>query len=173
MPTSNRRGRRKAPAVVQAPPTRKVITLVKLKQWYIPYDKESYRTLRRVNLANVRYHEDFIETIQLVTRPRGIRAKCLDFAVVYRDFMTKLQAAWLKSAKRKIKISRGSICLESKDLARVKTSFPEVEACIRRFFTRWGFKGDFAFSESPTKAKLQVTFAFNPRQIPVIEFLDD
>lgn len=171
MPTSNRKP--KSRKHEEAPPTRKVITFVRLRRWYIPYDKETYRTLRRLNLACVRYHEDFVETLQLVTRPRGIRAKCIDFSIVYREFLHKLRTAWVKNPKRKISVAQGSICLESKDLSRVKAIFPEVESRIRKFFARWGFKGEFVFSEAPTKAKLQITFALDPKREPTIEFLDD
>jgi hypothetical protein len=149
----------------------KILKFVKLKHWYIPFDADSYRTLHRLRIPNVRFHEDFIETLQLLTRKRHLRATCVPFASVQEEFLQQIKAAWERNPKRKCILAQGTIRLESKDLKKVRESFPAVESCLRRFFRRWGFSSEYDFSESPTRAKLNVRFAFDATRQPVIEFI--
>ena len=151
----------------------KVITLVKLKQWLIPADIDSYRILHQLKVPNVRFHEEFLPTLMLLLKKKKVEVQGLPFADVLNEFMDRFVSEWEKNPKRTIYMSKGVLKLESKDLRNVKRTFPEAETCLRRFFRRWGFDNTATFSESPTRAKLVVTFEISKTKQPIIEILKD
>lgn len=147
-----------------------VIKLTKIRQWYVPADAESYRALHKLRLTNVRYHEDFLPTLQLLTRKHHIRAQFVDFNTIQNEFLDRVTATWTKNPARKLFSTRNTLRFESKDLKNALKVFPEVEKCLQRFFRRWGFSASFEFSQTPTRAKLVVQYQLDKEKQPVIEF---
>lgn len=165
------------------PPPKTVIRFTKIRQWYIPADTETYKVLHKLKLVEVRYHEDFFPTLQLVLRPNGIRAQYVDFKTeILRDFLEKVATRWTANPKRTLRATPTVLRFEARMPAAVHLDengnkprsplevFPRVEECLRRFFRRWGYSYEFEFSQSPTRAKLVVSFALDREKIPVIPF---
>lgn len=145
------------------------VTLVKIKNVYVPTD-ESYRILRRRNIASVRFSEDFVHSLRLL---KGLRFEVVPFSDIICPAFAKLERTWTNNKLRKISILRGEIRLDSRDMKRVAQTFPEVERGLKKFFTRWGIDCAFEFSETATRAKLVVTFRFNRDTLPMIKVRDD
>ena len=147
------------------------VRFTRIKGFYIPADVESYRALYLLNLRNVRYAEDLLPTLGIILKPRGIRARLVDFkSGLFAPFMERIQTTWERAPKRVVKFSRNRLVLESKNLKRDRAVFPSVEACLRRFFRRWGFATEFAYSETTLRGRLTVDFKLDPERSPIIEF---
>ena len=147
-----------------------ILNFTKIRQWYIPADGPTYRALHKLRLPEVRYHEDFFPTLQLITKKKNMRARLVPFRDLYDEFMNRLVATWVANPKRKAVLMAHSMRLESRDIKAAREVFPRVETCLRRFYRRWGFSSEFEYSESPTRAKLVVTFALEKDRLPIIEF---
>lgn len=160
--TNNTKQKQQQPSVV--------LNFTKIRQWYIPADGPTYRTLHKHRLPEVRYHEDFFPTLQLLTKKKNMRARLTPFREIYDQFMDRLTETWVANPKRKISVTSSTIRLESRDVKNARDVFPRVEACLRRFYRRWGFTSEFEYSQSPTRAKLVVTFALDRERLPIIEF---
>lgn len=153
-------------------PREKIVRFTKIKQWYIPADAESYRMLHRCRITAVRHHEDVLPTLRLLTRKRNLVCELVPFNELYSEFMDKVTYAWTKVPGRRVQASHGLLVFESKaSPAQTLKVCPRLEACLRRFFRRWGFNADFEFSQTATRTKLVVTFAWDKDKLPVIEFI--
>ena len=149
--------------------TAQLVTLVKIKNYYVPTD-ESYRILRRRNIASVRFTEEFVHSLKML---KGLKFHVVPFAEIIQPAFEKLARNWTSNSLRRIKIVKGEIRLDSRDVKRVAITFPEVERGLKKFFTRWGIDCSFEFSETATRAKLVVQFRFNKDTLPMIKVRDD
>jgi hypothetical protein len=130
--------------------------------------------LRRLNLAEVRYSEDFIETLVGLLRKKNVTATARPFADIEREFFTKFEAAWLSKPNRKLTRTSKSIKLESRDVTTrlIHQVLPDAESCLQRFCRRWGFSNTSSLHESPTRVRLEFSMAFDKDRLPVIEFIE-
>lgn len=151
-----------------------VVRFIKLKSWFIPADRESYRVLRRLNLAEVRYSEDFIETLVGLLRKKKITATARPFAEVEREFFEKFEAAWLSKPNRKLTRTSKCIKLEARDVTArlIQQVLPDAESCLQRFCRRWGLASSSSLHESPTRVRLEFSMTFDKERLPVIEFIE-
>lgn len=147
---------------------KQTVVLVKLRRYYVPADVESYRTLHRLHVPCVRFHEDMIDTLKLL--PISLIGR--PFEDVFNEFEYKLEQAWTKNPQRRFIKKPNQFILDTKDLSKVRVSVPAVETTIRKFFARWGYAVTTEFSETPTRAKLVVSYKYDPSILPQIEFLE-
>ncbi len=145
-----------------------VINFVRIKQWYVPADADSYQLLKSVGVPMVRVHGDFLPTLQLVTKPRGIRAKARYFSEVYAEKMDALGAKWMSKPDRKCKISDSRAVFTAKLTPRNRIKINEIDDFFTRFTARWGFSYKPVYSESDKQLKLVVDIKFDPTKNPVI-----
>ena len=145
-----------------------VIKFVRVKQWYIPEDAESYQLLRSAGVPLVKIHADFLPTLQLATKPRGIRAKSRPFSEVYAEKMDALGAQWLSKPERKCKIGDNRAVFSAPLTERNKKKINELDDFFTRFTSRWGFSYKPVYSESDKSVKLVVDLKFDPNKNPVV-----
>lgn len=158
-------------------PPQQIIQLTKIKQWYLPVDAESYNILKAAGAPLIRFHEDFLPTLSLLTKPRNIKAKVVSFNDdIMHPFFDKLGELWNNKEHRRATINNTSLKFETTHASILKNSkaaIEKIEASLRRFFTRWGYTAVFEFSESRGKCKLHVTYKHNSNNLPVIPLVDD
>ncbi|MNY00725.1 hypothetical protein D3C86_1332330 [compost metagenome] len=78
---------------------------------------------------------------------------------------------------RNAKFKKTRLVFSTTDAAAFKRakskSVPIVERKLREFFQRWGFVGDFKYSENNDKVRLVVEYAFSTTRRPVILLKED
>lgn len=160
---------------MKIPTAVKTIQLTKIKQWYFPVDAESYKILRDAGFPLIRFHHSMLPTIKLALEPRGIRGRGVSFKDgILNPFLDKLGASWQAKDYRKATITSSTMKFESsKDLEGSKVAIQNLEACLRRFFTRWGFTAQIEYSDLRGKSKLHVTYKFDSNRLPVIPLIED
>lgn len=128
----------------------KVIKLVKQRSYFIPADAKSYRLLCDFGMASTRIHEDIIQTVKDVVSKQGYTLRASHFRKVYNEFFDQLQAAWESQPGRNFSLNKDRLILKARQKAYAqarKHALPRAEARLRAFLERWGYVGDFAFSE--------------------------
>ncbi len=153
-----------------------VITLTKIKQWYLPVDAESYMVLRDAGVPLVRIHENFIPTLGLLTKKK-IRARTVDFnETILHPYLDNLGAVWQKREHRKAMINNSVLRFETTHASvyeKSKQSLDKLESSLRRFFTRWGYSAVFETSESRGKLRLHVSYKHDSTRLPIIPLIED
>ncbi len=156
---------------------RQIITLTKIKQWYLPVDAESYNILKRAGVPLIRIHENLIPTLSLLTKGKGIGAKVVDFNdTILHPYLDELGSRWQKKEHRKVTINASTLKFETTHAsiqASSKEALVKVETSLRRFFTRWGYTSVFEVSESRGKVKLHVSYKHDSNKPPVIPLVED
>lgn len=153
------------------------ISLTKIKQWYLPVDAASYNILKAAGVPLIRFHENFIPTLSLITKPRGIKGKLVDFNdAILHPYLDKLGELWQRKEHRKASITGSVLKFETTHAsiqAASKEALQKVEISLRRFFTRWGYAAVFEYSESRGKCKLHVDYKYDSNRMPVIPLVED
>ena len=148
------------------------LQFVKIRQWYLPFDADTYLALNSFGIPLVRIHEDFLPTVKLVLKPRNIKAKLLDFNEIRDSYFEKIGEVWLKD-KRVCRITSNTMSFEtthSSASKAAKLALPKIEASLRRFFTRWGYNATFEYSENNRngRLKLHVSYRYDSSKLPLI-----
>lgn len=149
-----------------------VIRLTKVKQFYLPVDAESYLVLRNAGIPLTRIHQDILPTIQLLTRQNNIKAKEVSFAnEIVTPFLDRVGAEWLKGEHRSVTITAKTMRFEttnSKGLRSAEEAAPKLQACLERFFLRWGFRSTIEQSVHRNKCLIYVSYWLDANTQPVI-----
>lgn len=157
--------------------TTTVIPLVKYKQWYMPADAQAYQQLVDLGIPSTRIHEDQMEIIKLVAGRRGFVFRAKHFDSVFDAFTDDLHARWMRFPHRNAKFKKTRMVFSTTDAAAFKRaknkSVPIIERKLREFFQRWGFIGDFKYSENHDKVRLVVEYAFSSNRRPVVQLKED
>ncbi len=157
--------------------TTTVIKLVKHKSWYMPADAQAYTHLVSLGITSTRLHEDQMEIIKHVAKLKGFSIRGKHFESVFDEFTDELYKRWMRFPHRNVKFKKSSMVFNTTDAAafrRAKNkSIPIIETKIRDFFQRWGFIGEFKFSENHDKVKLVVDYSFSASRKPVIKLKED
>lgn len=155
----------------------RIITITKLKQWYLPVDAESYKILRSVGIPLIRIQENFMPTISFLAKKEKIKARVVDFNdTILHPYLDELGALWQKKDHRIATINSSVLKFEtvhSSAAEQGRIAIPKVEASLRRFFTRWGYTASFEFSESRNKLKLHVNYKYDSNKLPIINLIED
>jgi hypothetical protein len=146
----------------------KIIKLVKIKQWYIPFDADCYQTLVRIKVPLTKIHQDFLPTLQLATGPRNIRAVSVPFSEIFNEKLDKVGSVWLEKPDRKCKITetRSSFVCDSNE--RNRKAIASLDNFLKQFCARWAFRYSAVFSETPSKLKLVVDHEFDQTLSPCV-----
>lgn len=149
-----------------------VIRLTKIKQWWLPVDTESYLALRDAGVPLVRFPVDFLPTLSLLTKKHHIRAKEVSFRdEILAPFLELVGTTWNKKPHCRATLAARTMKFESvkpEVYTKAKESIAKLEDVLTKFFTRWGFKYLFEYSESRGKCKLNVEYYFDSTKLPVI-----
>ena len=150
-----------------------VLQFVQIRQWYLPYDADTYLALKNLGVPLVRIHEDFLPTVKLVLKSRNIKARLLNFRELREKYFDALSATWMRKPKRDCTITNNTLVFETTHAsaaAAAKIAHPKLEASLRRFFTRWGYTSTFEYSENSRngKLKLHVTYKYDSSRLPVV-----
>lgn len=155
-------------ANTQSPNTTTVIEFVKVKSWYIPADAKSYQTLRSLKVPLLKLHQDFIPTLQMVTRPAGIRARSIPIKEVMDKFMDKIGEIWLSKPGRRCRMNETRSVFHCKSTPKNRKSINKLDSLFQEFTSRWGFSYSPVFSETPKELKLVLDYKFDPSRSPVV-----
>jgi hypothetical protein len=145
---------------------------VKIKSWYIPGDSDTYKILRELGIPLLKIHSDFIPTLEIQARPRGIRAKVSHFTNVRDALLDRLGLAWKKKPGRNCSLNDHRLIFTAKPSDESREAFAKVETIFHKFCVRWGHSFDSTFSEAPTKLKLVMDYKFDPNRNPLITVED-
>lgn len=155
----------------------KQITLTKIKQWYMPVDAESYKTLKAAGVPLVRIPENFIPTLKILIQSKKIKTNVVDFNdTILHPYLDELGTRWQKKEHRTVTINASVLKFETThSSAREQALVPldKIEASLRRFFTRWGYTATFERSENRGKHKLHVTYKYDSSKSPIISLVED
>lgn len=146
-----------------------IIRLVKIKQWYVPEDNESYRVLRGLKLPLLKIHRDLIPLIKLKTEPRGIRAKSRDFADILNERLDRVGAAWNAKKGRTCKLTDKRLVFSAPCSDSNRKAIATIEASFAKFCLRWGHRYAPSYSEANDRLRLVLDYSFDADRNPVIE----
>ena len=149
-----------------------IITLVKIKGWYVPADSSTYKCLKGIGIPLLKIHADFIPTLEMQARPLGIRAKVTYFTGLRDDMLDKLGSAWKSKPGRNCSLNDHRLVFITKPSDESRTAISRVEGIFHKFCVRWGHSFESHFSETPTKLKLVIDYKFDPHRNPVISVED-
>lgn len=144
----------------------RLLRLIKIRQWYLPYDREAYQVVQDCGLNMLKIHEDFLPTLMTLASKLGVEARHQSWRKLFNKYMDKVGAAWLSRAGRKCKLTEQGLVFSGPldDLNKRVTD--RLDKALAAFFDRWGFSYDPQYSEKGNRFKLAVTFSF--RGNPVI-----
>ncbi len=150
----------------------KVVTFVKMKSWFIPMDAASYQLLRSVNVPLLKIHQDFIPTLQLAFKAKGIRAKSEPFSDILTNFLDRIGAVWLSKDGRKCKLSESRAVFTCPSTPKNRKSVAKLDHLFQEFMARWAHTYAPVFSETPRELKLVLDFKFDPQRQPIVPSAD-
>jgi len=157
--------------------TPKIIRLTKIRQWWLPVDAESYTILRDAGVPLIRFHVDFLPTLQLLTKKHHIRAKAVQFGPEILDpFLEMIGTTWNAKPHCKATITARQMKFETlkpEVFNKAKASILKLEDLLSKFFSRWGYNFRFDYSELRGKCKLTVEYFFDSNKIPIIPLVTD
>jgi len=154
-----------------------IISLARIKQWFVPADAETYLTLKRIGVPLTQFHQDFLPTLQLLTRKHNIRGREVSFKTeILEPFLDKVGATWNKKLHCEATIQAKTMkfeVLKTEGFAVAKASIPKLQDVLTKFFTRWGYRSTFEYSEARGKCKLNVEYWFDPERQPIVILEDE
>lgn len=153
----------------QPPATEQTIEFVKIRQWYVPRNADSYRILRELRTPLLKMHRDFLPVLKLVTVPRGIKAKAFDFESILNERLDKLGLQWKSRPGRTCKLTDKRLAFSAPCNDRNRRAIASLEASFAKFCTRWGFKATPLYSEREDRLRLVIDYQFDPSRNPIIE----
>jgi hypothetical protein len=149
----------------------KVITLVKYKTYFMPRSGEDYALMRKLKMPVTRIHHSALGILKHQADKNGIRLKGVSWNSILGEATTKIAQYWdgefFKSEFTKNRMVCSTTHSSVLELGRTKAS--AVQGAIERFLQRWGFKGEFNYSESRDKLQLVVDYTFNKFRTPAVE----
>jgi len=151
----------------------KILRLVKIKQWYIPYDGDSYKLLRSAGVPLVRFHENFLPTLQLLCKKHKFRGQLINFREkVLEPFLDKVGITFNRKPHCRATINTKSLRFETLKpevfQAMKENTIPKLEDVLLAFFRRWGYKSTFKYSEHRGKILLVVDYWYDSEKLPII-----
>ena len=146
----------------------KTIELIKIRNWYIPGDAASYLALRKIGLASLKIHRDFIPTLSHYAKPHGIRARVTSWDSFWAKKQGILIAGWSSVAGRSAKMGTEEAQFDAPNSDRGRRSVNLLDHQLTEFFARWGHVYSAVYSETPTKIRLNCTYRFDPLRNPVV-----
>lgn len=149
-----------------------IIRLTKIKQWYLPVDKESYTILRDAGVPLIRIPADFIPALSLLTKKHHIKAREVSFRdEILGPFLENVGTTWNKKPFCKATIGARNMKFETTKAevyTKMKEVIPKLVEVLERFFARWGYSYTIVPSESRQKWKIDVDYFFDSNKMPII-----
>jgi hypothetical protein len=145
-----------------------MITLVRNRQWLIPYTDDDMKVLLTLNLRLTKYDVDYLPTLRLIAKAKKEQVQILDFnKVVFDPMLNKLEKFWSKD-DQVLKLEHNRIKLIGPNNSQTVKRLQNIENKLLAFFERWGFDFEFIPSESKTKAMLTIDYILSKEKLPVI-----
>lgn len=148
--------------------TQSVIDLVRVKSWYIPANAESYQLLKGASVPMLIFHKEFLPTLELALRRKGIRARETLWGDIFGERMDKIGSQWKIKAGRTCKITDTKMVFTANASEANRKAIASLESSLAKFFARWSFRYYPTFSEVVDRYKLVVEFRFDPELVPVV-----
>lgn len=145
-----------------------ILNFVKIRSWFVPADAETYQKLKELNTPLVKLHQDFIPTLSLVLKPRGIRAKSIPFRDIFNARMDKIGTIWKSQPERRCTIDENRAVFTCKTTEKNKKSISELDILFSKFCSRWGMRYSPVYSEANGRSKLVVDYKFDPDLNPCV-----
>lgn len=163
--------RNKTPKVIKGPPT--VISLTKIKQWYLPADAESYQVLKKAGVPLLRIHHSFLPTLRLIAKSNNFVGKEVSFEdTIIGPFREMLAETWNRKYGKAIITNKSMTFLatDPEKIVQLKKALPKLEELIHKFFTRWGFKytPDYSESKGGNRVKFNLNYWFDSNKLPIL-----
>lgn len=159
------------PPAVKAEPS--VINLTRIKQWYVVADIDSYLRLKQLGAPMIRFHQNFLPTLHLLTKSNKVKIQGLDFNQSILDpFFEKTASTWVKKYGKCTITSKVLVFQADGDkVPGAKEAVSKLETLLQTFFQRWGYKFQFSYSESRggTKMKFHVEYWFDSEKMPILQ----
>lgn len=153
------------------------LSLTKIKQWYLPFDAETYKIMRdQLGLPVTRIHQNLFPILHAAAKKHKMEIRGINFIDdILNPYLDKLGTTWLKREHRTATLN-GSVLKFETTNSKVKEqgvlAINKLEGSLRRFFERWGYKAVFEYSEARGKCKLHVKYKFNSEQMQVIPLVE-
>jgi hypothetical protein len=149
------------------------LKLVKIKQWYLPFDVESYILLKKAGIPLLKFHEDFLPIVQLLCQKNKIKGKLVNWKhSILTPFVIKIGSEFNKNEYCSASINNKIMKFEvnkSSAAQYIKTKvFPRLEEDLINFFNRWGYSQSITYSEHRGKVRLSVNYWLDNNKLPVL-----
>lgn len=145
-----------------------MITLVKNRQWLVPYCDDDMKRLIKLNLRLTKYDVDYLPTLRLIAGSKKEQIQILDFTEVVLNPMFDRLTKWWSKDSQTIKFDKDRVKLIGPNTPSTIKKLKNVENKLLAFFERWGYETEFIPSESKTKAMLTVDYVLAKEKLPVI-----
>lgn len=147
-----------------------IITLVKYKTFYMPRDSQDFLLMRKLRMPVSRLHESALGILRHQAHKNDMHLKGVAWKSILTEAREGLTNFW-SGDHFNTEYSKGRMLLSTAhasviDLARNRAS--TAEGAIRRFLTRWGFVGEFNYSESRDKVQLVCDYEFSAERMPAV-----
>lgn len=155
-----------------------IIKLAQIKQWLIPADAESYKTLAKAGAPLTIIHEDMLPTLKLLTDRHNIRGVGVNFREeIMEPFFDQVGRTWQKKAESCVSTIQSKdmvfeVSMKDPKFGKAREAIDKMRDVLYTFFQRWGYRSTFEYSEGRSKGVLNVSFWHDPTKQPVIG-LDD
>lgn len=149
------------------------LKLVKIKQWYLAFDVESYNLLLKAGIPLLKFHEDFLPIVQLMCQNKKIKGKLIKWKDdILTPFLIKIGSDFNKNEHCLASINNKIMKFEvnkSSAAQHIKTKvFPKLEEDLINFFNRWGYSQSITYSELRGKARLSVNYWLDNEKLPIL-----
>lgn len=137
----------------------------------MPRSGADYALMRSIKMPVTRIHHSALGILKHQADKNGIALKGVSWNSVLGEATTKIAGYWAGD-HFSTEFSKGRMLVNTThssvlDTGRVKASV--VQGAIERFLNRWGFTGEFNYSESRDKVQLVVDYDFNLHRTPAVE----
>lgn len=127
--------------------------------------------MRKLKMPVTRIHHSALGILKHQADKNGIRLKGVSWNSVLGEATSKVEQYWA-GEHFKSEFTKGRMVVSTTNASvleegRAKASV--VHGAIERFLQRWGFSGEFNYSESRDKLQLVVDYKFNKYRTPAVE----
>lgn len=137
----------------------------------IPYDLDTYKTLRELSIYSTKINESYLSCIKSLTKCKIKTYNLQKQLSVALDKTDKYITSKVENfGKLQVKSSSQFIVYCSLT-ENNKLLLKKVESTWKKFFSRWGFHFDAQYDETATRCKLSFSYAFTNQ--PEIEISDE
>jgi len=149
-----------------------IVTLMKIKSWYIPADVHTYQVLRELKIPLLKFHKDFVPVLLLRMKSAKFRVKAKTFQETLDAYLDKVGEQWQSKPNRKARMNPTRLVFRAPLTVKNKEAVQKLDIALAKFFERWAFRYIATYSAEGDRLKFVVDYSFDPQRNPVIHAVE-